>query len=120
MNDSMERRSYDKNIQDIQLKLERIMSYIKSELGGDGTQGNIHHQFAEIRKAMESHQALTDKFLEKYDHLVNGNGKPGLITRLHSLEEAHRNHQGNIRVIWIAVIGVVISSAWKAFLSIVK
>lgn len=120
MTDNMERRSYDKNIHDIQIKLERIMTYIKSELGGDGTQGNIHHQFSEIRKAMDAHQSMTDKFLEKYDHLVNGNGKPGLLTRLQELETAHRNHQGNIRVIWIAVIGVVISSAWKAFIGLVK
>ena len=56
--DGEERRkiTWDKiheSIHDLDLKITRIESHLKSELGGDGTAGNINSGIGEIRKLLE-------------------------------------------------------------------
>lgn len=99
-----ERRSYDGRIAKIENELENLVRILEDDT-----------------KSRSEFRASIEKLLGTHTTAIYGdNTGLGLNSRVRTLEDAHKNHQGNIRVIWIAVIGVVISSAWKAFLSIVK
>lgn len=102
--DGPERRSYDGRIAKIEYELEALVHLLEEDTK------NRNEFRTRIEDLMGSHTTA----------IYGDNFGVGLNSRVKTLEEAHKNHQGNIRVIWIAVIGVVISSAWKAFISIVK
>lgn len=85
-------------------RLSRIEQMIESD---------FEHR-KEFRERIES-------LLAKHSSVIYGNGKPGILTRIKELETAHDNHKGNIRVIWVAVVGIIVSALWKAItLSFVK
>lgn len=45
--------------------------------------------------------------------IYGDNAGVGLNSRVSTLEEAHKNHRNNLRVIYVAMVGVVINALWK-------
>lgn len=104
MYEGPERRSENGRISQIEKDIARLTQLIESD---------FEHR-KEFRDRIEA-------LLVKHSELLYGNGKPGLMTRVVELETAHKNHQGNIRVVWVAVVGLVINQLWKILsLSFVK
>jgi hypothetical protein len=104
MYEGQERRAENGRLSQIERDLARLTQLVESD---------FEHR-KEFRDRIEA-------LLVKHSELLYGNGKPGLITRVIELETAHKNHQGNIRVVWVAVVGLVINQLWKVFsLSFVK
>jgi hypothetical protein len=105
MYDGPERRSENARVSQIEKDIARITSLIESD---------FKHR-KEFRDRIEA-------LLLKHTEVIYGNeSRSGLVTRVVELETAYKNHQGNIRVVWVAVAGLVVNQLWKIFsLSFVK
>jgi len=104
MYEGPERRAENGRLSQIERDLARLTQLVESD---------FEHR-KEFRDRIEA-------LLIKHSELLYGNGKPGIITRVVELETAHKNHQGNIRVVWVAVAGLLVNQLWKIFsLSFVK
>lgn len=102
------------SLSELERKLDRLCSHMESEVGGQGTKGNLYHHMERIEKLLVAH-------MEKFDHIMIGNGKPGIMTRIVELETAHKNHQQNIRYAWGTIVALVVTQLYKIFtMSFVK
>lgn len=105
MYDGPERRSDQHRLSKIEATVERLVFILEED---------TKHR-AEFRDRIET--LLKDHTIAIY----GDRDGVGLNARVNTLETAHKNHQGNLRVIWVAVTGIIISALWKAItLSFVK
>ena len=81
--------------------------------------GDIEIQAAKIEQIVtSSHKAFREseqrlsELLEKHNHIIHGNGKEGLITRIGLLEQTEKNRAWNIRILWTATIGGIINAVF--------
>ena len=80
--------------------LARLCSKIDSE------QGNTIRHFDSIYKIMERH----DRIL-----IGNGNGTPGIITRMDRIEQVAKTRSWNLRIIWTAIVGLITKLFYDIF-----
>ena len=67
-------------------------------------------------KVVEAHIKDDQDNFAKIDEVFDGNGRPGMKTRVDRLEVADRDRTWHIRTLWVAILGGVISwlgGAWK-------
>lgn len=62
---------------------------------------NLEHQENKVR--IERFQTL----LEKYDHILMGNAKPGLVTQVDRLLQKEEGRTWTLRTIAVSIIGLV-------------
>ncbi len=70
---------------------------------------NLEHQ--ENRVRIERFQAL----LEKYDHILLGNAKPGLVTQMDRLLQKEESRTWTFRAIAASTIGLVLKAIFDVF-----
>lgn len=105
MYDGPERRNDQHRLSKIEATVERLVFILEED---------TKHR-AEFRDRIEA--LLKDHTIAIY----GDRDGVGLNSRVKTLEDAHDNHQSNIRFIWATVIGIIISALWKAItLSFVK
>lgn len=74
-------------IKTLQVKLERVESYLKSEFGRDSeSAGNVHRYLSGV-----------DSKIEKIFENIYGNGQPGIKTDLHTIAQQVRVQDEKIK-----------------------
>lgn len=86
---------------------------ISNALGSDTNRANqaIVTELRSIRTAQAAQAELDrgmSKRIESLEHLIRGNGEPGLATRVRVIEELRESQSKNTGT-WIAIIGTILA-----------
>lgn len=92
----------DDQYHQLDLQLQRILSHLTNELGGEATEGNVHRQLSEIRNSIRTLQA----------HIMGSPENPGIVMRLDRLEVAEKARGKVNSAALFALVGLVVKACW--------
>ena len=81
----------------------------------------IERDLSNLVVLLEQDMKSRNEFRDRMEKIVGGNSIAiygnnevlGLNSRVKTLEDAHINHRNNLRVIYIAIVGVIVNAIWK-------
>lgn len=62
---------------------------------------------------VKAHLADDKAAFDHLEEMLNGNGQPGLKTRLDRLEQTEEGRRWNLRTIWAALVAIIVGWAFK-------